>query len=144
MSVRSINPGGICGDSVAASAEALLAHPVHVALQRGVGAQCVERIQAFGERHLVVQAMQRIVACPAQVDTCLQRVARHAFAEEGAPMQLARDQVMEGELGVAAAQAAGSVSGSRLHGSPLFRCEGTVAPPCQGKDIGVRSGKSVR
>ena len=72
-------------------------HPRGVALDRRVPSKRVEGRQALGEGHLVVQSMQPLVAQAADRDTLLQDIALVVLAEVFPAMDLARDQVMEGQ-----------------------------------------------
>ena len=71
-----------------------------------VVAQCPDRTEALGQGHLVVQAMQSLVAQTAKIYAGRQVRTCHVLAKVRPSMHFARDQVMEGELGVPTAEKA--------------------------------------
>lgn len=94
----------------------LLAHPLAMSLNCRIRAQRLKGRQARCEHSLVVQSMNALVARSADPDATLLLLACVAFAETVAPMNLARDQVVKGQCGTTATQAAAWIVDNWRHG----------------------------
>lgn len=90
----------------ASGSAALFACPLAVALDRRVAAQRVERREPLRKGQLVVESMDAAVAESADGDALLQLLACIVLAVVASPVHLARDQVVEGQRSLPAAQAA--------------------------------------
>ncbi len=98
----------------------MLADPADVPLDRLRRFEFFQCIERGAERHLIVEAMYRPVAGPANEDPTGEFVVRVFFLKARAPMYLARNQVVELESRDAITQFASGLSrGFRRHQSTI-------------------------